>query len=72
MTPEQRPPVNNGHCFWVPRVVVAEMFGCPCECTVKHTKHVSKHKFSYLLKDYSRKVSNVTIKDCGTSKYRLL
>ncbi len=28
MTSEQRPPVNNGHYFWVPRVVVIHRFDC--------------------------------------------
>ena len=26
MTNEQRPPVNNGHYFWIPRVVVVHKF----------------------------------------------
>jgi hypothetical protein len=28
MTSKQRPPVNNGHYFWVPRVVVVHRFEC--------------------------------------------
>ncbi len=28
MTSKQRPPVNNGHYFWVPMVVVVNRFDC--------------------------------------------
>jgi len=27
-TSEQRPPVNNGHYFWVPKVIVVHKFDC--------------------------------------------
>jgi len=32
MTSEQRPPVNNGHYFGVPRVVVVHKFDCTVTC----------------------------------------
>ncbi len=28
MTSEQRPPVNNGQYFWVPKVVAVDRFNC--------------------------------------------
>ncbi len=28
MTSDHRPPVNNGHYFWVPRVAVLRKFDC--------------------------------------------
>ncbi len=31
MTSEQRPPVNNGHYFWVLRVAVVHRFDCSIE-----------------------------------------
>ncbi len=39
MTSEQRPPVNSGHCFWVPRVVVVHKF----DCILTHTTNTHTH-----------------------------
>ncbi len=38
MTSEQRPPVNNGHFFWVPGVVVTHMFDCTFNVKIEQKK----------------------------------
>ncbi len=35
MTSKQRPPANNNHYFWVPRVIVEHRFDCTLKCVAK-------------------------------------
>ncbi len=42
MTSEQQSPVNNGHYFWVSRVIVVHRFDCICICLLM-TQHSYIH-----------------------------
>jgi hypothetical protein len=48
-TSEQRPTVNNGHKFWVPRVVVVRRFDCIQEVYVKSKKFAKIQTFESFL-----------------------